>query len=72
MRTTKTEENPEFKGTREMLSAFLGKEVYIFIRSGTKLTGRLESISTYELVITVSHKPVVVLKHAIDYIELAA
>ncbi|MCX9012417.1 MAG: RNA chaperone Hfq [Candidatus Methanoperedens sp.] len=69
MRSTKMEQNPEFKGT--MLSAFLGKEVYIFIRGGTKLTGRLESVSTYELVITVSHKPVVVLKHAIDYIELA-
>ncbi len=73
MRTTKMEQNPEFKGkgTKEVLSVFLGKEVNLSLRSGTKLKGRLESVSTYELVITISHKPVVVLKHAIDYVELA-
>ena len=73
MRTTKMEQNPELKGkgTKEVLSVFLGKEVNLSLRSGTKLKGRLESVSTYELVITISHKPVVVLKHAIDYVELA-
>ncbi len=54
-----------------MLNIFLGKEVNLSLRSGNKLKGRLESVSTYELVITISHKPVVVLKHAIDYVELA-
>ncbi|KCZ72096.1 hypothetical protein ANME2D_01498 [Candidatus Methanoperedens nitroreducens] len=71
MKSYKPEQNPEFKGTKDMLSAFLGKEVNLSLRNGTKLTGRLESVSTYELVITVSHKPVVVLKHAIDYVELS-
>jgi sRNA-binding regulator protein Hfq len=61
----------ELKGMKEMLNGFLGKEVIISIRGGTKLKGRLESVSTYELVITVSYKPVVVLKHAIDFVELA-
>ncbi len=67
----KTEQTSKLKSAKEMLDGFLGKEVNISIRSGTKLKGRLESVSTYELVITVSHKPVVVLKHAIDSVELA-
>ncbi len=71
MKLSKTEQTSEFKATKDMLNGFLGKEVNISIRSGTKLKGRLESVSTYELVITVSHKPVVMLKHAIDYVELA-
>ncbi len=71
MKLTKTEQTSEFKAAKDMLNGFLGKEINISIRSGTKLKGRLESVSTYELVITVSHKPVVVLKHAIDYVELA-
>ncbi len=70
MKLTKTEQTSESKSMKEMLNGFLGKEVNISIRSGTKLKGRLESVSTYELVITVSYKPVVVLKHAIDYVEL--
>jgi len=64
-------ETSGFKGMKEMLNGFLGKEVILSLRSGTKLKGRLESVSTYELIITVSYKPVVVLKHAVDYVELA-
>ncbi len=71
MKFNKMEQTSELKSTREMLNVFLGKEVDISIRNGTKLKGRLESVSTYELVITMSHKPVVVLKHAIDFVELA-
>ncbi len=67
----KVEQTSKLKSAKEMLDGFLGKEVNISIRGGTKLKGRLESVSTYELVITVSHKPVVVLKHAIDFVELA-
>lgn len=63
-------ETSGFKG-KDMLNGFLGKEVILSLRSETKLRGRLESVSTYELVITVSYKPVVVLKHAVDYVELA-
>ena len=64
-------ETSGFKGMKEMLNGFLGKEVVLSLRSGAKLKGRLESVSIYELVVTVSYKPVVVLKHAIDYVELA-
>ncbi len=71
MRSNKPEKTSESKGMKDMLMVFLGKEVNISIRSGAKLKGRLESVSTYELVITISQKPVVVLKHAIDYVELA-
>ncbi len=71
MKSDKPKQIPESKGIKDMLNVFMGKDVSISIRSGTKLKGRLESISTYELVITVSQKPVVVLKHAIDYVELA-
>ncbi len=70
MKLNKMEQTSELRSMKELLNVFLGKEVNISIRSGTKLKGRLESVSTYELVITVSHKPVVVLKHAIDYVEL--
>ncbi|VVB90305.1 Uncharacterised protein [uncultured archaeon] len=71
MKLDKIGQTSELKSIKEMLNGFLGKDVNISIRSGTRLKGRLESVSTYELVITVSHKPVVVLKHAIDYVELA-
>jgi sRNA-binding regulator protein Hfq len=71
MKLNKPEQTYELKDMKEILKGFLGKEVILSIRSGDKLKGRLESVSTYELVITVSYKPVVVLKHAIDYVELA-
>ena len=71
MRTDNPEQKIESRKQQEILKGFLGKEVVIFLRSGTKLKGKLESVSTYELVITVSYKPVVVLKHAVDYVELA-
>lgn len=71
MRPDNPEQKIESRKQQEILKGFLGKEVVIFLRSGTKLKGKLESVSTYELVITVSYKPVVVLKHAVDYVELA-
>ncbi len=71
MRPDNPEQKIESRKQQEILKGFLGKEVVIFLRSGTKLKGKLESVSTYELVITVSYKPVVVLKHAVDYVELS-
>ncbi len=71
MRSNRPEQTSELKAIKEMLRSFLGKEIVLSLRNGTKLKGKLESVSTYELVITISYKPVVVLKHAVDYVELA-
>ncbi len=66
-------DKPEQKERKpqEMLKGFLGKEVILSLKSGTKLKGKLEAITTYDLIISVSYKPVVVLKHGIEYVELA-
>ncbi len=53
-----------------MIDGFIGKDVSIILRGGNKLEGKLESVTQYELVITISHDPVIVMKHAIDYIGL--
>ena len=52
-----------------VIKNFLGKNVAIILRCGTNLKGRLESVAQYELIITISHKPVIIMKHAVDYIE---
>ncbi len=46
MKLNKIEQTSELKSIKEPLNGFLGKEVSISIRSGTKLKGRLESVST--------------------------
>jgi len=55
---------------KDMVKGFIGKNIAIYLRGKKTLKGRLESVSQYELVITMSHEPVLVMKHAIDYIEL--
>lgn len=50
---------------------FIGKNVSIMLRGGSILKGKLESVPQYELILTISYKPVIVMKHAIDYIELS-
>ena len=53
-----------------IINNFIRKEITITLRSGNKIKGKLETVSQYELVITVAYSPVIVMKHAIDYIEL--
>lgn len=55
-----------------VVDVFIGKDISITLRSGGKLEGKLESVVQYEMVVTVSHQPVIVMKHAIDYIELVS
>ena len=64
-----TAPNKEAK-IKDMVKGFTGKNVAIYLRGKKTLKGRLESVSQYELIITISHEPVLVMKHAIDYIEL--
>lgn len=49
---------------------FIGKDVTINMRGGSILKGKLESVPQYELILTIAYKPVIVMKHAIDFIEL--
>lgn len=55
---------------KDMVKGFIGKNIAIYLRGKKTLKGKLESVSQYELVITANHQPVLVMKHAIDYIEL--
>lgn len=50
---------------------FIGKEISITLRNGNDIKGRLETVAQYELTITTAHNPIIVMKHAIDYITLA-
>lgn len=63
----KTEKEKEIK---EIVKGFVGRNMSIVLRNKKMLAGKLESVSHYELLLTISHKPVLVMKHAIDYIEL--
>jgi sRNA-binding regulator protein Hfq len=58
------------KDIKEIVRGFVGKNVMITLRSKKILKGRLESVSQYELLITVTQMPTLVMKHAVDYIEL--
>lgn len=62
---TKTE-----KEVKNIIKGFVGKNIIVTLRGKNKLKGKLELVSQYELIITVSHKPVLVMKHAVDYIEI--
>ena len=54
-----------------IIKNFIGKDVTIALRNGNNLKGKLETVAQYELVITMSYTPIIVMKHAIDYIMLA-
>ncbi len=58
------------KGIRDLVRGFVGRNMTVTLRSKKILTGRLESVTHYELLLTISQKPVLIMKHAIDYIEL--
>lgn len=53
-----------------MIKNFIGKEVAIILRNGSGINGRLEAVVQYELLVTTPRNPIIVMKHAIDYIEL--
>ena len=55
---------------QSIIKNFIGKEIAITLRNGNKIKGKLETVVQYELVITVAYNPIVVMKHAVDYIEL--
>ncbi len=55
---------------KDIIKGFLGKHVTINIRGKKLLKGVLESVSNYELLLTINSSPVIVMKHAVDYVEL--
>jgi hypothetical protein len=57
---------------KEIVKGFIGRNVTIAIRGKKTLSGKLESVSNYELLITVKQTPILIMKHAIDYIELVS
>jgi host factor-I protein len=67
--STKEKKN-DIRERPSVIKNFIGKEIIITLRNGNDIKGRLETVVQYELVITVAQKPVIVMKHAIDYIEL--
>ena len=58
------------KEIKDIVRGFVGKNIIVSLRNKKILKGRLESVSQYELLLTVLHEPVLIMKHAIDYIEL--
>lgn len=63
----KSEKEKEIK---DIVRGFVGRDMIVALRGKKTLKGRLESVSQYELLLTVDHKPMLIMKHAIDYIEL--
>lgn len=55
--------------SKDLIESFVGKDVMVVFKSKNKLKGRVDAVSTYELMLTVSQRSVLVMKHAIDYIE---
>ena len=58
------------KEIKDIVRGFVGRDMTVTLRGKKSLKGRLESVSQYELLLTVDHRPMLVMKHAIDYIEL--
>ena len=67
----KKEKDTTYKEHPSIMKNFIGKEITITLRSDNKIKGKLETVAQYEIVITVAYNPMIVMKHAIDYIELA-
>lgn len=63
--------NKEQERDKSFIKTFLGKDVVITLRNKDRLKGKLDSVSQYELMLIISKKPMLIMKHAIDYIELA-
>lgn len=57
---------------KEIVRGFVGRNVTVMIRGKKTLSGKLEQVSNYELLLTVNHEPMLIMKHAIDYISLDA
>jgi sRNA-binding regulator protein Hfq len=55
---------------KDMVKGFIGKSVAIYLRGKKTLKGRLETVTQYEIIITINHQPVLIMKHAVDYIEI--
>jgi sRNA-binding regulator protein Hfq len=66
----KKEKKSNIKEHPSIIKNFIGKDIEIILRNGTNLKGKLETVAQYELVITSSYTPIVVMKHAIDYLTL--
>jgi ribosome maturation factor RimP len=66
------QEDKSTQTVKEIVKGFIGRNVTVVVRGKKTLSGKLESVSNYELLLTVKHEPVIIMKHAIDYIELAA
>jgi sRNA-binding regulator protein Hfq len=69
-----TKEKEPFKAEKRKdainyVKGFIGKTITITLRGGKLLTGKLEDVTQYELVLTIDQIPVIVMKHAIDYLE---
>jgi sRNA-binding regulator protein Hfq len=67
---TLAQDEKSTQNVKEIVKGFVGRNVTIAIRGKKTLSGKLESVSNYELLLTVKQAPVLVMKHAIDYIEL--
>jgi hypothetical protein len=64
--------NKPMQDIKEIVRGFIGRNIIVVTRGKKSLSGKLESVSNYELLLTVNHEPVIVMKHAVDYISLTA
>lgn len=64
------QDDRQTQNIKEIVKGFVGRNVTIIIRGKKTLSGKLETVSNYELLLTVKLKPVLIMKHAVDYIEL--
>lgn len=71
MKSDKLEEKEnKDKEIKDIIRGFIGKNIIVVLRGKKTFKGRLESSTRYELLVTVAHQPVLIMKHAIDFIEL--
>lgn len=58
------------KEQQSIIKNFIGKDIVITLRGGEKMKGKLETVAQYELMVSISYTPVIIMKHAVDYISL--
>jgi len=70
VRENREQDTRAAKEIKDLVKGFIGRDISVALRGKKSLKGRLESATQYELLLTISHEPVIIMKHAIDYIEI--
>lgn len=62
-------ENKKNEGQRDLLQGLVNTEIAVFLRNGQSLRGILRKVSRYEILVESFEGPLIIPKHAIDFVK---